>query len=242
MHFRFVALLLIPALCSAQVPTQAPQPAQSTAPSQTLAVPSGTLIPLTLVSSIRSKTTKPGDSVRAMVAFPITVSNTVAIPAGTYVEGVINSIHSSNGNAQRADVKIHFTRLLFANGYSAPLDAVNTDAFLLKPAMFPQRLGELADARDGAPLSAQGLFATTPPTPTLPPLPHNGPNPAIFIGASVGAAALTLVLALTLNHRRMASTDFVLFESGWQFQMTLNQPLALDAAEIAAAANAAPAH
>jgi len=37
---------------------------------------------MTLVSPIKSKSTKVGDAVRAVVAFPITVGGQVAIPAG----------------------------------------------------------------------------------------------------------------------------------------------------------------
>jgi hypothetical protein len=36
------------------------------------------------------------------------------------------------------------------------------------------------------------------------------------------------------------STDFVLYDAGWQFQMILDSPVTLDAAQVTAAATAAP--
>jgi hypothetical protein len=242
MHFRCLALILISALVATQMPAQTQNmPSTPSAPAGIVTVASGTIIPLTLVSSIRSKATKPGDSVRAMVAFPVTVGTQIAIPAGTYVEGEVTSIKNSHGRAQPATVKLHFTRLLFANGYSAPLDASNVEALLLDSPVFAvQPVGELADARDGAPFLGESMSAAAQTPPTLPPLPHIGPNQGVIIGAVAGSAALTLVLALVMSRRHMASTDFVLFESGWQFQMALNQPLQLDASQVAAAAATAP--
>ncbi|HEY1808815.1 MAG TPA: hypothetical protein VGG42_09650, partial [Acidobacteriaceae bacterium] len=110
--------------------------------SQSLVVPAGTGIALTLVTPIQSKTTKVGDTVRAVVAFPVTVGAQVAIPAGTYVEGMVNTV-----SAHGPSVTIHFTRMLFANGYSVPLDAMNTQAAVEWPGEVPagpQRAGNLA--------------------------------------------------------------------------------------------------
>jgi len=41
-------------------------------------------------------------------------------------------------------------------------------------------------------------------------------------------------------HHRAANLDYVLFDSGWQFQIVLDQPLTIDASRISALA-AAPA-
>ena len=231
-------------MCSAQIPVAAPAVAtQSTpvAPSGSVTVPQGTQIPLTLVSSIRSKTTKPGDTVRAMVAFPVTVGTQLAIPAGTYVEGVVGSVNPVGKRGQPPSVQLHFTRLLYANGYAAPLNATNTQAFLVEPepGVSVQSSDGLADARDGAPNLGEGFAGQA--NPGLPPLPQEGPNPAV-IGAAVGGSfAALVVLMVVMAHHRAASVDFVLFESGWQFQMALDQPLTVDIAQVNAAA-AAPAN
>jgi hypothetical protein len=234
---RLIALFLIATLCSAQAPIPA---APGTAPSGTITVPQNTVIPLTLVNPIHSKSTKPGDAVRAMVAFPVTVGSQIAIPAGSYVEGTVSSLTPPKGRVQTPGVQIHFTRLVFANGYSAPLDATNTEAYLLIPALSESTGVQLADARDGAPYLGEG-FGAGQTTPQPPPLPHVGPNPAVIGGAIGGGAALFVVLAIVMGHHH-ANLDYTMFESGWQFQMTLQQPLDLDAAKVAAAAAATPAH
>lgn len=238
---RIVALFLIATLCGAQAPLPAapgsPAPAP---PAGTIVVPPGTAIPLTLVNPIHSKSTRPGDAIRAMVAFPVTVGTQLAIPANSYVEGTVVSVKAPSGRSRTPSVQLHFTRLLFANGYSVPLDAINTDAFLLVPELHGNTGIELADARDGAPFLGEG-FGEGQSTPQLPPLPHPGPNPAVIAGAFAGAAALVTILAVVATHHRASAVDYSLFESGWQFQMTLQQPLALDAAKVAAAAAATPA-
>lgn len=243
MHFRLVALFLIASLCSAQSPTAIPSaagPATPGAPSVSVTVPQGTTIALTLVSSIRSKTTKPGDTVRAMVAFPVTVGTQLAIPAGTYVEGTVNAVNAHPQHSGTPSVQLHFTRLLFSNGYSAPLDASNTQAMLISPEFNPQPVAELADARDGAPMLGEGFGGPAQNPPTMPPFPHVGPNPAVVVGATIGGTALLLVLAWVVGHRHMTNTDYVLFDGGWQFQIALQQPLTLDAGQVAAAAEASP--
>lgn len=236
MKVRMIAVFLIASVCGAQTPT----PAESrtpAAPAQ-ITVPQGTTVALTLLSPIRSKTTKPGDAVRAVVAFPVTVGTQVAIPAGTYVQGTIESVAAHPGHGHSPNVKIHFTSLLFANGYLVSLDAINTDALLMIPKAASEPTYELADARDGTPtigkFAAAGQSSPTPPP--LPPLPQVGPSRGALIGTSIGISAATLAAALIWAHHRAKSLDYVVFDSGWQFTMVLSQPVTLEAAQVAAAA------
>lgn len=196
-----------------------------------MTVPAGTAIPLTLVSQIKSKSTKPGDSVRAMVAFPVTVDSKVAIPAGTYVEGMVQSVAQPKHGGQ-ATVQIHFTRLLFANGYSVTLDAVNQQSMLHEG----EPVGELAYAAGEAPLDGTGFFEGQQSFPTPPPLPHVGPPEGAIIGGTLGTVGLLITIA-ALSHHHSGNADYVLFDNGWQFEMTLMTPLTLDAARVAAAAS-----
>jgi hypothetical protein len=247
MRYQLIAVLLIASICSAQTPmpvptgpaNSAPQaPAMPVAPSDTITVAQGTSIPMTLVSPIKSTSTKPGDTVRAVVAFPVTVGAQLAIPAGTYVEGVVNAVTVRAPHTHMPSVQIHFTRLLFANGYSATLDAANTEAIVIVPEPRSQATYEIADAREGAPLLGEGFGAAGQTTPEPAPLPRLGPNPAVVVGGVLGGTAALLVLVLTLGHRH-GNADYVLFDNGWQFQMALSSPLALDAAKVAAAADMA---
>ena len=238
MQFRFVAVFLIASICSAQTP----MPASSTAPSSppapatasgTITVTTGTTVPLTLVTPIKSKSTHPGDSVRAVVAFPVTVGNQVAIPAGAYVEGVVSSLNVRDKQTRMPSVQIHFTQLLFANGYSVPLDAVNTEALMIEPILpsIHRRASRRAGWRS---LSRRGIrIRRRPDHSAIASLPSVGPNPAVVTGAVLGGGLGILAIALIAAHHH-GTADYVLFDNGWQCQMVLSTPLTLDASRIAA--------
>jgi len=263
-----VAVLVIASTLTAQTPVPdaqtAPAPAQSTPASavqnatdssgqtspapasqnpaapaaKMITVPAGTAIQLTLMTVIKSKSTKPGDSVRAIVAFPVTVGTQMAIPAGTYVEGVVNQVTAKPLRNQQPMLSVHFTRLVFANGYSAPISGENSQARLSAPeAGAPaDEVAELLPLRMPGENFAMGAGQQMPPTPTLPPLPQVGPNPAVIGGAFGGATAAFVIGILVWAHRRANSYDFAVFDVGWQFTMVLDSPLTLDAAQVAAAA------
>jgi hypothetical protein len=57
------------------------------------------------------------------------------------------------------------------------------------------------------------------------------------IGATFGAMAAILITLLVLGHNHKNNTDYLLFDAGWQFQITLSSPLSLDAGQVAAAAD-----
>lgn len=137
---------VIGAMCWAQMPepafaqqSSAAQGQQQQEPlKQTIVVPAGTAISLTLETPIYSKTTKRGDPIRAVVAFPVTVGNQLAIPAGAYVSGTIDSFtkRGSSGPTLRAQ----FNELLFSNGYTVPMESENIVAQEIEPAGGSMRL------------------------------------------------------------------------------------------------------
>jgi hypothetical protein len=226
--------LMMASLVSGQMPgtVSATPGGGAGSPSATLVVPAGTTVALTLMTPIQSRTTKVGDTVRAVVAFPVTVGAATAIPAGTYVEGMVNAM-STHGPS----VKIHFIRMLFANGYSVPLDAMNTQAAVEWPGVpdiGAQRVGNLAWG-GGPPVGLTRQEQVNPTNPTLPPLPDEGPSKAAIIGGGIAGAAALVVLSVVATHHR-GSANFVMFDNGWQFQMVLATPLTLDAARVQATA------
>lgn len=243
----------IVSLASAEVERPMPQsfgphPAQATlsqpAPNRaTITVPQGTKIPLTLVTPIKAKSTKPGDTVRAIVAFPVTIGTQIAIPAGTYVEGIVNSVTTKAKKTKQPAVEIHFTRLLYANGYPVTLDAASLQALMTPPDVATSSTYQLADVSApylgpsfmGSDVISDGFIGQS----TPPPPPSPGPSPALIGGIAAGVTAAAVVLAITLSHRK-SSADYILFDNGWQFQMSLNSSLTLDAAQVARA-SATPA-
>jgi hypothetical protein len=174
--------------------------------------------------------------VRAVVAFPVTIGTVLAIPAGTFVDGDVLQVTARPKAGQQPSFRVHFTRLVFSNGYSVALNGENTQALVL-PADGSAPANELAAL---APLRLPGsrfamgegqMPSTEPPT-----LPRVGPNPAVVGGAIGGGFAALFALMAVLAHHSVNNTDFLLYDAGWQFQMILDSPLTLDAAQVSAAA------
>lgn len=103
--------------------SSAPNPAASAVESEkpTLTIPAGTRIPLSLKQAISTKTAKDQDPVYAETAFPYVVNDRVVIPAGTYIQGRIERAQRGGHVKGRAEVLIHFTSMIYPNGYTVML-------------------------------------------------------------------------------------------------------------------------
>jgi hypothetical protein len=246
--------LLVASVCLAQEPPtdsqlssvqdsrQQQQPAApSSAQQQTIVVPAGTRVPVKLTYSLWSKTAHVGDTVHAVTVFPVTVGATVAIPAGTYVEGVIDKVWR-RASTNHPAIELHFTQLLFANGYTVPLESATTDVLekLPKPPLAAPSSESARDEEDasGAPAQSLGMFASgfaaqSPQQPTLTPPPNPGPSKGAVIGASLaGTAALIITLAVVSHHH---PGGYTMLDAGSQVDLLLQSPLELDAQQVAAA-------
>lgn len=125
-------LLLATALASG---AQGPDAATATAPKATdtkpeataedaparIVVPAGTKVPLVLKHAVSTKSARPGDGVYLETTFPVTQNDRIVIPAGTYVQGEITSVKRSGRVKGRAELLLHFTTLIFPNGYTVTL-------------------------------------------------------------------------------------------------------------------------
>lgn len=257
MFLRLVACTLITSLSATQTPVPAPPPPP--APGASITVPAGTAVQLALISPIRSRSTRPGSPVRAVVSFPVTVGAQVAIPAGTYVLGTVIRIHADPLGRSAPIVNLHLTSLVFENGSTVPLDALHLSA-QLDPALAPPGsegrapVAELADAREGAPHPGgpspepepgpifEADPAQEPNPPALPPLKNPGPSEGVFLGVGLGGMAALFTLGAIFFHRRAARLDYVVFDGGWPFEMVLSRPLTLyPAAPTGPAGPASPA-
>jgi hypothetical protein len=99
----------------------ATQPAIAQSGAPTTQLPAGTRIPLAVTRPVWSASVKPGDLIYAQTTFPATVDDHVAIPSGTYVEGQIDSLTKPTRKVNHATFAIHFTKIIFANGYTVLL-------------------------------------------------------------------------------------------------------------------------
>ncbi len=100
-------------------PTSAPATPLATAVSaqqKTYTVPTGTKILLQLRSSVNTKSAKPGDGVYLSSAFPVVVGNRVMIPAGVFVQGMVDRVARAGHVKGRAQLDMHFTSIIFPNG------------------------------------------------------------------------------------------------------------------------------
>lgn len=248
MSFRTTAALSIASVFFTQLPTVSAQQAAAASqpPTTTVVVPKGTLIPLNLVSPIKHKSSKPGDTVRAEVAFPITVGDQIAIPAGTKVEGTIAPAVKGKKPKNQPPVLIHFTKLVYANGYTVSLDATNTAAMAAPAVAETPQVPEIAlldMPRPHGPSAAEEYVPDpqTNPYPTATnPYAHDGPTTKELIGFTVGPLAFAGAI-FALVHFATPHGDYVVEAAGWQFQLTLQSPLPVDVARVNAAA-ATPAH
>jgi len=190
-----------------------------------IVVPAGTKVPLRLTSPLATKTARVGDAVHAEVAFPVTASNTVAIPPGTYVEGAVDQVTRRGAHAW---FTMHFTRMVFNTGYTVALSAAtaSTGRAGLLPAADP-----LASASASTDALVGGMALQSPTTPTVTPPPMPGPSRGLIIGLGVGSAVAAVATAVIFGRR---GGDLYL-KAGWRFEMLLADALSLDAVKVAAA-------
>src|SRR5208337_4698732 len=79
-------------------------------------VPAGTKVLLQLRSAVNTKSAKPGDGVYLASTFPVVVGTRVMIPAGVYVQGVVDRVERAGRVRGRAQLEMHFTSMIFPNG------------------------------------------------------------------------------------------------------------------------------
>jgi len=96
-------------------PDSAPPPTAAPAP-KTYTVPSGTKVLLQLRSAINTKSAQPGDSIYLASTFPVVVGNRVMIPAGVYVQGVVDHVVRAGHVKGKSQLDMHFTSIIFPNG------------------------------------------------------------------------------------------------------------------------------
>jgi hypothetical protein len=202
----------------------------------TIVVPAGTKIQLYLSNPLNSRTAQVGDVVHAEVAFPVVVNQRLVIPRGAFADGAVTKI-TRPGFSHHANISIQFTRIIFENGYSVSLtSATAVAANKFSPGLSASPLlnaepsetatvaANLPEAPPATTLTSAPFtmlfFQTAPPLPKLP-----GPPKGFIIGAAVSGAIGIFLLVYGISHR---GGDIYL-HSGWQLDMVLQTPVAIDA-------------
>ncbi len=202
-----------------------PQPGQNA--DQLWIVPAGTKVPIQLRQPISTKNAQAGDPIYAQVAFPVVVSGHMMIPAGTWVQGVVDSVKRAGRIKGTAELQFHLTTLIFPNGYSqdiaAAIDQVPGD-----PSASMKEPGTVKhDSEKGKDLGRIGEAAA------------EGGQIGALAGAaagssvrSVGIGGLSGIAAGTLIALLARGSD-VRFETGTAVEIALTRAMALEPAKVA---------
>jgi len=76
----------------------------------------GTHIPLSLINSVSTKNSAPGDRVYLETVFPILVDGRIVIPPGSYVSGTITEVQRPGKVKGRGEFHLRFDSLTLPNG------------------------------------------------------------------------------------------------------------------------------
>jgi len=221
---------------SALAASPAPAATEPNAADPSLTVPAGTKVLLSLQSPINTKTTKAGDGLYLVSTFPVIIGAHVLIPAGVYVQGVVDQVERPGRVKGRAKLLMHFTTMIFPNGQvvSIPGGVNNlpgSDGSKVKNAegeiQGPSSVGK--DAANIAKGSATGAGVGSI---------AGGVNGHPIAGVGYGAAAGAVGgLVYTLLSRG----EDITIAQGAAVEMVLQRPLVLEPAQLAGINDAAGA-
>jgi len=220
-----LTLLLFSALMAGQT---APTPPQEHPPAEhpvsTLSIPAGTKIPVALKHALSTKSAREGDSVYAETAFPFVLNDRVLVPAGTYVQGRIIQVQRGGRLKGRAELLIHFTTLVYPNGYTVLLPgSVENVPGAEKTSMEGEEGTIRQDSQKGEKI---GTIASTAGTgAVIGGVTRGGKGAAI--GAGIGGAVGTAIALLTRGND-------VRLESGTTIEMIIQRAVPLDVSRLPA--------
>lgn len=224
---------------SAEIEPAAPA-ADASPQKKTYTVPAGTKVLLQLRSAINSKSAKPGDGVYLASTFPVVVGNRVMIPAGVYVQGVVDRVERAGRVKGRAELDMHFTSIIFPNGSVVEVPGVvNSMPGAKDQTVKNDGEGTIEQAGNkgrNAGKVAEVAIPTGGTIGTIGGLGAGHPIAGGIAGVGAGLAAMGLATLFT----RGADVNI---ESGTQVEMVLQRPLILEEENLVAggAPGAAPA-
>jgi type IV secretion system protein VirB10 len=195
-------------------------------------VPAGTKVLLQLRSGINTRSAKAGDGVYLASTFPVVVGNRVLIPAGVYVQGVVDRVARAGRVKGRSQLDMHFTEMIFPNGSVVEIPGiVNSLPGARKQSVRENGEGTIeqdADKGRNAGKAAEVAIPTGGTVGSIGGLGSGHPLAGGVAGIGAGVAAAGLVSLFT----RGADVNI---ESGTQVEMLLQRPLLLEDENLSAA-------
>jgi type IV secretion system protein VirB10 len=188
----------------------------------TVVVPAGTKLPVVLKHAINTKTAQPGDNIYCETNFPVVKDNRILIPAGTYVQGNITSVKRPGRVKGRAEVQMHFTTLIYPNGYTVSIPGALDQVPGAESTRVKDKEGTVqADSSKGKDV---GTVASTGATGAVIGAAASGAKGA-GIGAGIGGLAGLGITMLTRGNE-------VRLPAGTTVEMVLQRPLVLEEAKL----------
>jgi hypothetical protein len=211
----------------------APADAALAAPQKkTYTVPAGTKVLLQLRSAINTKSAKPGDSVYLASTFPVVVGNRVMIPAGVYVQGVVDRVARAGRVKGRAQLDMHFTSIIFPNGSVVEVPGmVNSLPGAKDQTVKDDGEGTVEQAGNKGRNAGKVAEIAIPTGGTIGSIGGLGSGHPIA-GGIAGVGAGLAVMGLATLFTRGADVDI---QSGTQVEMVLQRPLILEDENLSAA-------
>lgn len=236
MSTRLLVAILLAASTQAQQPTglksrtdlpQATTPAAHHDPGDLWIVPAGTRIPIQLRQPVSTKSAQQGDPIYAQTAFPIVIQSTMVIPAGTWVQGTVDSVKRAGRIKGVASLQFHLTEFIYANGYTVDIAAAiarvpgDNGSTMKEPGIIqhdPEKGKDLERVGEAASKGGQiGALAGAAASPSI---------RGFGVGGLAGVAAGTLIAILARG------TD-VRFDTGTSVEIALNQAMAIEPEQVA---------
>jgi type IV secretion system protein VirB10 len=236
------SLLSTALLCAATgaVLAQAPGPANPPGPvaaqpasTGTVEVPAGTKVLLALRSGVNTRSAHPGDGVYLSSTFPVVVGNQVAIPAGVYVQGVIDRVTRAGRVKGRAEVGMHFTTMIFPNGSVVTIPGVVNSVPGANDSKVKDNEGDIQQA--GSKGKDAGTIARGAETGASVGAIGGAIGGSPLAGAGYGALAGG---AAGLIYTLLTRGDDLNLEQGQTVEMVLQRPLTLEPVNLATAPGA----
>jgi len=239
-------LLIAGCLAAQQPPAEAPKlklrnelpaaeaaPTEPKAPKQLWIVPAGVKIPIALRQPISTKGARAGDPIYAQTTFPIVLDGEMVIPAGTWVQGVVDNVKRAGRIKGTAELGFHLTQLIYSNGYTlniaAAIDQVPGDesSSVKEPGTVKHDSEKGKDLeRIGTGASQGGQIGA------LSGAVANKGIRGVGVGGLSGVAAGTLIALL-------ARGGDVKFDAGTAVEIALSHPMAIEPGKATKLANTA---
>jgi hypothetical protein len=200
------------------------QPALPTeaAPKDLWVLSAGTKIPIQLRQPVSTKSAQPGDPIYAQTTFPIVADGDIVIPAGTWVQGKVDSVKRAGRLKGTAELQFHLTNLIYPNGYTLDIAAAIDNVPGEEPTSVKEPGTVKRDSEKGKDLERIGTGAS------------QGGQIGGIAGAaagrsirSVGIGGVTGIAAGTLIALLTRGSD-VTFEAGKAVEISLSHPMAIE--------------